>query len=394
MPDTYYHGVRVIDTSDGARAIKTTETAVIAGVFIAPDADATVFPLNELVLSAGNIDTYIAASGTQGTLRKSLEAIKDQTDPLLIMVRVAEGVDDAETISNIIGTVTPEGKMTGIQAFLTAQNKFGFTGKIYGAPGWDHLEAVANELVQVAEKTRGFAYTGMLANTAAEAVAARANFGNKRHMLVWPDFVGWDTTSNSEIVLAASARAMGVRAKIDLEQGWHKAISNEIVGGVSGLSKDVYWDQHTAVNDANYLNEHEITTIIRHKGYRLWGSRTCSSDANEAFESFVRTGDVLARTIGDANFWAIDKPMSRGLILDIIDSINAKLTDWTARGYLLGGKCWIETGANAPEIVKGGKLTIKYNYTPVPPLENLDLVQEMTDEYIVNLTEGINNVAT
>ena len=56
----------------------------------ASDADADAFPLDTPVLFT-RIDAAIAKAGTSGTLRKSLEAIADQTRPVIVVVRVAEG---------------------------------------------------------------------------------------------------------------------------------------------------------------------------------------------------------------------------------------------------------------------------------------------------------------
>ncbi|MFU5016773.1 phage tail protein, partial [Pseudomonas aeruginosa] len=67
-------------------------------------------------------------------------------------------------------------------------------------------------------------------------------FGARELMLIWPDFINWDTTANAEKPAAAVARALGLRAKLDEQVGWHKTLSNVPVAGVSGLSKDIYWD--------------------------------------------------------------------------------------------------------------------------------------------------------
>ncbi|VFS32403.1 major tail sheath protein [Salmonella enterica subsp. houtenae] len=39
--------------------------------------------------------------------------------------------------------------------------------------------------------------------------------------------------------------------------------------------------------------------------------------------------------------------------------------------------------------LKPGKLTIDYDYTPVPPLENLMLRQRITDRYLVDFASRV-----
>ncbi|EHK3784579.1 phage tail protein, partial [Escherichia coli] len=43
------------------------------------------------------------------------------------------------------------------------------------------------------------------------------------------------------------------------------------------------------------------------------------------------------------------------------------------------------------ETLKAGKLYIDYDYTPVPPLENLTLRQRITDKYLANLVTSVNS---
>ena len=103
--DQYHHGARVIEITEGTRHIRTISTAIIGLIATAPDADAVTFPLDTPVLVT-DIYAAIGKSGTQGTLAKSLNAISKQTRPVVVVVRVALGVDEASTTSNIIGTVT------------------------------------------------------------------------------------------------------------------------------------------------------------------------------------------------------------------------------------------------------------------------------------------------
>ncbi len=44
---------------------------------------------------------------------------------------------------------------------------------------------------------------------------------------------------------------------------------------------------------------------------------------------------------------------------------------------------------NDKDTLKAGKLWIDYDYTPVPPLENLMLRQRITDRYLVDFTTRV-----
>lgn len=389
MATDYHHGVRVVEINEGTRPIRTVATAVVGMVCTAEDADPVAFPLNRPVLLT-DVLTASGKAGVKGTLAKSLDAIADQASPVTVVVRVAEGQDAAETTTNVIGGVTAGGQYTGMKALLAAEAQLGVRPRILGVPGLDSLP-VATELVLTAQKLRGFAYASAWdCSTVSEATAYRENFGARELMIIWPDFVNWDTTLNADAPASAIARALGLRAKLDEQVGWHKTLSNVAVNGVSGLSRDIYWDLQNPATDAGLLNAADVTTLIRRDGFRFWGSRTCSDDPMFAFENYTRTAQVLADTMAEGQFWAIDKPMHPSLVRDIVEGINAKFRELVRLGYLIGGECWYDEAANDKDTLKAGKLYLDYDYTPVPPLENLGLRQRITDRYLVDFASRVN----
>ncbi len=388
MATDYHHGVRVLEINEGTRPIRTVSTAVVGMVCTASDADAVKFPLNKPVLLT-DVLTASGSAGELGTLARSLDAIADQASPVTVVVRVEEGADEAATTSNIIGGVSPTGEYLGMKALLAAEAQLGVKPRILGVPGLDSLP-VTTELVAIAEKLRGFAYASAYGcETVSDAIAYRAGFGARELMLIWPDFVSWDTVANANAPASAIARALGLRAKLDEQVGWHKTLSNVPVNGVSGLSKDIYFDLQNPATDAGLLNADEVTTLIRRDGFRFWGSRTCSSDPLFAFENYTRTAQVLADTMAEGHFWAVDKPMHASLVRDIAEGINAKFRELKRGGYIIDGQCWFDEAANDKDTLKAGKLFLDYDYTPVPPLENLLLRQRITDRYLVDFAAGI-----
>jgi len=389
----YHHGVQVIEINDGTRVISTVSTAIVGMVCTASDADAGMFPLNEPVLIT-NVQSAIAKAGKLGTLAASLQAIADQAKPVIVVVRVAEGSGEdaqAQTLSNIIGTTDENGKYTGLKALLTAEAVTGVKPRILGVPGLDSLE-VATALAPICQKLRAFGYVSAWGcKTLSEAIKYRENFSQRELMVIWPDFLAWDTASNSSSVAYSTARALGLRAAIDQSAGWHKTLSNVGVNGVTGISTPVFWDLQESGTDADLLNEAGVTTLIRKDGFRFWGNRTCSDDPLFLFENYTRTAQVIADTMADAHMWAVDKPITASLIRDIIDGINAKFRELKSNGYIIDATCWFDEEANDAASLKAGKLYIDYDYTPVPPLENLTLRQRITDKYLANLVSSVNS---
>lgn len=388
MADSYHHGLRVVEINEGTRPIRTIATAVQGLIATAEDADATVFPLNTAVLIT-NTQAAVAKAGTNGTLKTALQAMANQANSICVVVRVAAAEDEAAQTANVIGTVDATGKYTGAKALLLAKAKLGVQPRIIGAPGLD-TQAVATELATIAKKLRAFAYVyAWGCKTKEEVVAYRDAFAARELMVIWPNFVAFNVDTAQTETVPAVAVAMGLRAKIDNEIGWHKTLSNVAVNGVTGIDADVTWDLQDPATDAGYLNSNEITTLIQHDGFRFWGSRTCSDDPLFAFENYTRTAQIMADTIAEAHMWAIDKPMHGSLVNDMLEGIKAKQREWTRLGYLIGGDAWYDPELNSKDPLKAGKLYIDYDYTPVPPLEDLTFRQRITDSYLADFASTI-----
>jgi phage tail sheath protein FI len=388
MATDYHHGVRVIEVNEGARPIRTMSTAVIGLIATADDADPAQFPLNTPVMLT-NVNHVLGKAGTTGTLKRTLTAIGLQTKPLTIVVRVAEGEDEMETTSNVIGGVDGNGKYLGIKALLAAQAQLGVKPRILGAPGLD-TQAVANALASAAQSLRAFGYVSAWnCKTKEEAIAYRDRFGQRELMVIWPNFLDWNSDAQAQAPMPAAAYALGLRAKLDEEIGWHKTLSNIVVNGPLGISADVFWDLQDPATDAGLLNSKEVTTLINRSGYRFWGSRTCEAQGGYfPFENYTRTAQILADTIAEAQFTIVDGPVTPGMIRDLLESINAKMRELKGR-YIIAGKSWYDATKNDPTQLKDGKLTIDYDYTPVPPLENLMLNQRITDTYLLDFASRI-----
>ncbi|WP_353981685.1 phage tail sheath protein [Salinicola endophyticus] len=387
--DQYHHGVRVSEVNDGTRTIRTISTAVIGIVATASDADASAFPLNQPALVT-NVATAIGQAGTTGTLKDALTAIGNQARPIIVVVRVAEGEDETDTRANVIGTTLDTGQRTGLQALMTAKQKLGVTPRLIGCPELDTQEVVT-AMVPVLQALRAFGYAyAHGCETLTDVTTYRDQFGARELMLIWPQFEAFDTDTAETVSLSPVAVALGLRAKLDQEIGWHKTLSNVVINGVTGIDRDVFWDLQSPNTDAGILNAADVTTLVNQGGFRFWGSRTCAGPQSLfPFENYTRTAQILADTIAEAHLWAVDKPLHASLARDIIEGINAKFAELKALGLIVDGTAWLNEDLNTAGSLKAGKLRIDYDYTPVPPLEDLGFQQRITDTYLADFAERV-----
>ena len=112
---------------------------------------------------------------------------------------------------------------------------FGMDVNIIGCPGLE-TAGTASALAAMAEKINGMAYVSAPVDNVTEAKAFRGGLGNREIMVLYPNFIGAGGR-----IIKSSAAAMGLRAKIDGQVGFHKSISNVNVSGVIGISAGVSW---------------------------------------------------------------------------------------------------------------------------------------------------------
>nr|WP_093398442.1 phage tail sheath C-terminal domain-containing protein [Sphingomonas sp. OK281] len=231
-----------------------------------------------------------------------------------------------------------------------------------------------------------FAYVQCVGEDVGAALLYRDKFSARELMGVWPEWTGGIAGTWSG---KAVAIALGLRAAIDEETGWHKSLSNVPVAGVTGMSKDVHFDLQDMSTDAGLLNAGHVTTLVNMNGHRFWGNRTFSEEPQFAFEVAVRTSQAIQDEIAKALARFIDKPMTKGLVVDIVETVNASLRQWVSENRLVGGFCWYDPAANQEAALAAGRLVIDYDFTPCAPLEGLELNQRITDKYYAGFADNI-----
>ncbi|MFW5499583.1 MULTISPECIES: phage tail sheath subtilisin-like domain-containing protein [unclassified Maridesulfovibrio] len=387
MSTDFLHGCETVEINNGTRPIKVVKSSVIGLIGTAPDADNTVFPENEPVLIPGN-QLKAAKLGSTGTLKDGIDGVFDQNGAMVVVVRVPEGADEAATLSNIVGSGA---NATGVHAFLGSQSHVHVTPKVMIAPGFtsqrvdNAANPVVSELLGISDKLRAVTIADGPNTTDAEAIAYRDDWGSPRVYVVDPAVLVWDTTLNKPVSKPVSSRVAGVISKLN----YWESPSNHTLNGVVGLSRAVDFNLSDSNSTANYLNENEVATVIHREGYRLWGNRNCATDPLWAFLSVRRAHDMIYESIEEAFLWAMDKPFSAQLILDIQGSVNAFLRHQKAIGATLGGKCWLDPELNTKETLMAGQLYLDFDNEAPAPLERLTFRAHRNNGYYDELVNQV-----
>ena len=389
MPPSFLHGTETIEVDGGLRPIRTVRSSVIFIADTAPDADDAIWPVGVHKVIAGRRNE-LAGLGATGGLPAALDGILDQAGAVIVAVRVAEGADANETRSNIIGGIdNATGAYTGLHAALSAENTTGLKPRIIIAPGHSSATAVATEMQAIAERLRGVAIIDGPNTNDDDAIAYRGEFGSDRVFLVDPWVTVYDTVADAEVVEPASARVAGLIAKMDDERGFWWSPSNQTINGITGTARDVDFGLSDANARANLLNEQEVATIIRKDGYRLWGNRSTSSDPQWAFLSVRRTADMIYESIEEQHLWAMDRPFSEQLLLDIREGLAAYLRSLEVRGAILGSDIWLDPELNTEAALKAGQLYVDFDIEPAGPLERLTFRAHRNGDYYEELVAQV-----
>lgn len=382
MPEQFLHGVETIQIDTGTRPIRTVRSSVIGLVGTAPDADADKFPVNTPVLIAGR-RADAAGLGETGTLPTALDDIFDQAGAVIAMIRVEEGADDAETLSNIIGgTDAVSGAPEGLQGLLAAQSIAKVTPRLLVVPEFTQEQAVVSELIPIAEKLRAVIIADGPNSSDQDAITYRGNFGSDRVYLVDPWVTVWDTATSAEIIRPASARVAGLIAKSDAERGFWHSPSNREINGITGIARPIDFTLGDTTARANILNENEVTTIIHYDGYRLWGNRTLSADPKWAMVTRRRVADMINESIMQAHFWAVDRNITRTYLEDVVEGVNAYGARLVNQGALAGFKCWADPDLNTPEAMEAGKVFFDYDWVEHGVAEHITFRSMINNGYL------------
>lgn len=247
---------------------------------------------------------------------------------------------------------------------------------------------VVAETLGIAERLRAMIAADGSNSTKEAALTYRQDWGSDRIMVIDPHVKVYKGAS--VVTQPTSPRAVGIQAKLDNTKGFWWSPSNQVINGAIGIARPIEWAINDPDTEANYLNEHHITTVIRdyeNGGYKLWGNRVTSGDTLKLFWSVRRTHDMIIESIEWACMTFVDRPFSRQLLLDIAETVNAYLRSLRRRGAILGGICWLDPTLNTPDILAAGKLYISYDAEGPAPLEHLVFEFNRNTGYYRELTE-------
>lgn len=390
MPN-YLHGVEVVEADDGIRPIQTVRSSIIGLIGAAADADVDKFPLDTPVLLTG--PRQAADLGVAGTLLDAYRAIYAQGAAVVVVVRIDDATD---ALAAAVGDPI---EYTGINAFLRAQALTGVAPRIICAPGLTGTrpDSLPNPLVTAAlpvlDRLRAIIVADGPNTDASDALIYAADWGSDRVFIVDPAVRVYDSATGTIVTRPASGYAAGLIAATDIKHGVWWSPSNKVLAGVSGTARPIGFGLSDSETEANILNEAAIATIVQVGGWKLWGNRTPSTDTLWMFLSVRRTADTIYDSIDAALLWALDRPATPQLVIDVRDSVQAYLDTLVGIGALLGGRVWFDPELNPVTALQQGQLTLDFDIEPPAPVERITFRAHRNGDYYETLALALSDTS-
>ena len=299
----YSHGTNValVETPTG-ETLPYPQFGLNAVWGTAPLADADILPYNTPVFMVGMPDE-ITAIGAEGTLAEHASlAFHNFTKQPVIYIRIEEGVDDAETIANLIGGVDVDGNPTGLNVAKIIEATTGYDPSIVACPRFSHHQEVRDAMLDAADVLEGDMWCD------AFAVDAPRNFTDAVAMAELNDNIRFNVAYEDFIFQGEKYPTSSYFALIHGNYKVYESCSNELMPLVESTSPRVDWRDGDANCLANKLNEKGITCIIREKGnYKMHGVRGTSTDPRFLYRHFTLLHKSMMQVVRDINYDMRDK---------------------------------------------------------------------------------------
>lgn len=384
-------GISITRIDNEPRPAVYSDMSVVGIIGTAPDADALVFPLNTPVFLYSDDATKLDALGEDGTLRDAVLLINAQLGEFqvaakVVIVRVAEGVDAAATIANIVGN----GTTTGLSAFLDAGPVLGVIPRLLCAPGFTsqrtgtNANAVCAALPPICAKLLAHAVVDGPATTEQDAIDWRETISSDRLIPVDPAVKVLSGGAPVVVPLSPAAIGVGVRRDHEKQGRPFHSWANQPVQGIVGPSRPINFSLTDGATEGQRLlaanvgvllrGEMGVESAIAQGGFIFVGTDNAGEDDLWRFYNVTRGRDyihlMLLRTL---RIYLGRFNITGQTVQAIVNTMESAMRDLKADGDILGYEIKFTRDQNSPEQLRQGRFTVNFAAEEAPVLRYLGI---------------------
>ncbi len=181
----------------------------------------------------------------------------------------------------------------------------------------------------------------------------------------------FDKSAKKPAYIPPSGAICGVYARSDSTRGVHKAPANEVVNNCTGLSCLYNKGEQDLLNPAGV----NLIRALPGQGIRVWGARTCTSNALWKYINVRRLFIYLEESIKANTNWAVFEPNDSVLWARVEQTIVMFLRDMFRAGALVGDSeadaFFVRIGHETMSAsdIANGKLICEIGVAPSRPAE-------------------------
>ncbi|MFK0384995.1 phage tail protein [Agrobacterium sp. NPDC090273] len=369
------------------------------GIFAALRAKGITGYQPRVVITAGNTGSWVedgvvsvslTAAGSKMTEAPTVTATGGGNDPgkeLPTLVAVlGEGVNAGKVVSV---TVTQPGKKLSEPPVITFEGGGEDAAKVL-PQATANVGDVANPFVSalnaITPKIRARGYISGPNTTNAEALRFRRTINGGRILVIDPKVI--KNVDGVPVTKPQAAVFAGVRSRVVAsDEGVSGSVSNKIIRTIDGVARTIMYP-----DDANYLNEQQVATIINERGgFRTWGSRLATDDQLWQFDSVRATADMINESLEDIYFNYVDRKFTKGNLKMMMEDGNAAIRVFKNNEDILGGRCWFPA-LNDPTLMANGKLFLHVEFEPVGIMEQIHITTHRNILYYRLLLDEVNGL--
>ncbi|MEO6771495.1 MAG: phage tail sheath C-terminal domain-containing protein [Kofleriaceae bacterium] len=193
--------------------------------------------------------------------------------------------------------------------------------------------------------------------------------------LTIPDPFPTNLASIAQYPVPPSGHILGIYARTDEQRGVHKAPANEVVAGMTGLTRYLNQSEQDVLN-AYPVNIDVIRDFrVNSRGIRVWGARVITSDTDWKYVNVRRLMIFIEESLDRGLQWVVFEPNDEKLWARVRRSVSNFLTTVWRNGALEGDtkdqafyvKC--DRTTMTQDDIDNGRLICVVGVSPVKPAE-------------------------
>ncbi len=306
---------------------------------------------------------------------------------------------NAESL-NIAGTsITPDtisstDIVEGLGVIDSCMSMAGLVPDLICTPGYSHISTVAAIMATKAAGINGLFRAKAIIDVDCSASGVKeyselTPWKNTNNVVDENQILCWPMVKMGDHIFHMSTQLAGLMASVDAGNAGvpYESPSNKIYK-MDGCCLADGTEVNLTYEQVNMISSYDIVTALNFMGMG-WTCRNnytacypANTDVKDYFIPVSRMFDWVANTVIRTFWHKLDKPMTRRLVDNVLDTCNIWLNGLVGSGYLLGARAEILGDENPTTDLMAGIIRVHIYMTPPSPMQQCDFTLEYDANYV------------